>query len=281
MAARIKLLQLAITVVNLSIVVLAFTSIWPFPSGDFKVDLPSAQEVTWTYADGIVQIHAPFSIDNGGFYDVDQLTISYRVTNYTHYDITSRSIDIGSLPAGTVTSSSLDFNFDLLSLYNSGAQWMVFNDDLLIFDVEVSCFYTMKLVKFEASYQVSVPWDALIRGYGITNTTFAAPVAFGDPMTATVTYWLNTADLLRSLPAAQVSFGFYANETPLGHAQSTVQLGGNQTQLPVTMAIDYVTFLATYSNETAYSVELLINVGGLMLRQTQSITASDLPGWPP
>ena len=278
MAARIKFLQLAITVVNLSIVVLAFTSIWPFPSGDFKVDLPSAQEVTWTYADGIVQIHAPFSIDNGGFYDVDQLTISYRVTNYTHYDITSRSIDIGSLPAGTVTSSSLDFNFDLLSLYSSGAQWMVFNDDLLIFDVEVSCFYTMKLIKFEASYQVSVPWDALIRGYGITNTTFAAS---GNTMTANVTYWLNTADLLRSLPAARVTFGFYANETQLGRAESTVQLGGNQTQQHVIMTMDYTAVLATYSNETAYSVELLINVGGLMLRQTQSITASDLPGWPP
>ncbi len=272
---------MAIAVVNLSIVVLVFTSIWPFPSGDFKVDLPSSTEVTWTYADGVVQVHAPFTIDNGGFYDVNQLTLSYMVTNYTHYQITEKTINIGDISAGTVLSSALDFDFDLIGLYNSGAQWMVFNDDLLNFHVEVSCFYTMKLIKFDASYQVSVPWDALIRGYGIIDTTFAAPAAIGDPVTATVTYWLNTADLLRGLPAAQVSFGFYANETRLGQVQSTVRLGGNETQPPVIMSIDPLALLTTLSNETTYSVELLINVGGLTFRQTHSIAPSDLPGWPP
>jgi hypothetical protein len=277
MAARVRFLQLAIAIVNLFIVGLVFTSVWPFPSGDFNVDLPSASEITWTYADGIVQVHAPYTIDNGGFYDVSQLTLSYLVTNYSHYEIMENTIDIGNIPAGSVYPSSLDFDFDLMSLYSNGAQWMIFNDDLLNFHVEVSCYYTMELVKFDASYQVSVPWEALIKGYGISNTTFASS---GTTGTASVTYWLNTADLLRNLPAAQVTLGFYADETPLGQTQSTVQLGGNQTQ-PATMIVDLLAFLSTYSNDTTYSVKLLINVGGFTLRYTQSIAPSDLQGWLP
>lgn len=273
MAARIRLLQLAIAVVNLSIVVLAFTSIWPFPSGDFKVDLPSASEVTWTYADGVVQVHAPYTIDNGGFYDVSQLTLSYMVTNYTHYEITEKTINIGDIPAGTVQSSSLDFDFDLMNLYNSGAQWMVFNDDLLNFHVEVSCFYTMELVKFDASYQVSVPWDALIRGYGISNYAIVAPAAIGDPMSVSVDYWLNTADLLHSLPPAQVAVRYMGNATQLGTVQTTVQLGGNHTQT-VTMDIDAALYMTLYSS---YSLELLIQVAGFTLTESVSVPVPSIP----
>ena len=273
MAARIKFLQLAIAVVNLSIVVLVFTSIWPFPSGDFNVDLPSASEITWTYTDGVVRVHAPYTIDNGGFYDVSQLTLSYMVTNYSHYEITEKTINIGDIPAGTVKSSSLDFDFDLLALYNSGAQWMVFNDDLLNFHVEVSCLYTMKLVKFDASYQVSVPWDALIRGYGISNYTIVPPAAIGDSMSVSVVYWLNTADLLHSLPAAQVAVRYMGDSTQLGTVQTTVQLGGNQTQT-VTMVLGSATYMTPYS---AYSLELLIQVAGFTLTESISVPAPSIP----
>ena len=273
MAARTRLLQLAISVVNLSIVVLVFTSIWPFPSGDFNVHLPSASEVTWTYADGIVRVHAPYTIDNGGFYDVSQLALYYIVTNYTHYEITKRTINIGDIPAGTVLPSSLDFDFDLMTLYNSGAQWMVFNDDLLNFYVEVSCYYTMELVKFDASYQVSVPWDALIRGYGISNYTITAPAAIGDPMFASVDYWLNTADILNSVPPANVIVRYMGDSAQLGTIQTTVELGGNHTQT-VGMVIDSTSYMTPHST---YSLELLIQVAGFTLSRSVSVPAPSIP----
>jgi len=163
MATSIRAIQMAIALVNVLIFALVFTSLWPFPSGDFNVDLPSPGDVVWGYEDGVVTVSAPYSIDNGGFYDVDDLVIRYGVTNYTDAPIHSGEIDIGSLPAGHVTSDSIDFTFPLLEMYESGATWMVFNDDFLNFAVEVSCYYTMKLVHFYAEYNVSVPWDALIQ----------------------------------------------------------------------------------------------------------------------
>lgn len=163
MPVSVRAVQVAIALVNVLIFALAFTSVWPFPSGDFDVDLPSPSEIEWSYSGGVVHVSAPYSIDNGGFYDVDDLVISYSVTNYTEAPVHSGAIDIGSLPAGQVTSDTIDFSFPLLEMYESGVTWMVFNDDLLNFAVDVSCYYTMRLVHFYAEYRVSVPWEALIQ----------------------------------------------------------------------------------------------------------------------
>lgn len=234
---------MAISAVNLAIVALVFTSIWPFPSGDFKVDLPSPNEVRWSYADGVVHVIAPYSINNGGIYDVDNLTIIYRVSNLTSYVIAYDTIVIGRIPAGQVTSDDIDFTFDLLSLYNSGASYMVFNDDLLNFYVEVSCFYTVKLVKFEANYQVSVPWDALVQDWGVLDISPWPP----SGTSLTVDYWLRTSDILADVSPAAVILTLYDAGGPLQTVQQTIQLGGNYTG-SVTFSIP-TTFSPPYSME--------------------------------
>ena len=233
MAARERLLQFGIASVNLVIVALMFTSIWPFPHGDFKVDLPSPHEVAWTYTAGVVHVTAPYSIDNGGYYDVRGLTLHYSVVNVTGYPLADQSINIGDIPAGQVTESELEFSFDLLQLYDDGAMGMIFSDDLLRFAIDVSCLYTMNLVKFEASYQVSVPWEALIKDYGINWGASNLP-DFPPPFTNLppyyIEYWLDTSSLLSGLPNAQVALtivGTTTNEPATG--STTILLGGNNT----------------------------------------------------
>jgi len=218
---------MAIAAVNVAIVALAFTSIWPFPHGDFKVDLPSPNEVTWTYSDGMVHVTAPYSIDNGGYYDVHNLVIDYIVFNGSRYLLANQTIPIGDVPAGQITSSEIDFQFDLLRLFNDGALGMVFTDDMLTFVVDVSCGYTMNLVKFEATYQVSVPWDALIRSYGPDRSGSNLPIPLTNPPPYYVAYWLNTSDILAGLPPAQVTLTLIGNTTgDLVSGSTTIPLGG-------------------------------------------------------
>jgi len=248
MAARTRLLQTAIAVVNLVIVVLAFTSIWPFPSGDFKVDLPSPSEVIWSYSDGVVHVSAPYAIDNGGFYDVEDLVISYRVTNYTSSAMASDTFELGTVPAGEVTRDTIDFEIDLLGLYNSGIQWMIFNDDILNFAIDVDCLYTSRLVEFHADYRVSVPWEPLIQGYGIE-----LPQSLPIPGTQySVDYWLRTSDLLRSLPAATVTLQLLDGGGVVDTVQQNVQLGGNRSGT--------VTFEVPTAYNPPYSIVLTIDV---------------------
>jgi hypothetical protein len=248
MAARTRLLQLAVAAVSLSIVALVFTSVWPFPSGEFKVDLPSPSEIEWTFSDGVVHVIAPFSIDNGWIYDVDDLEIYYSVTNGTKHELAESTIAVGDIPAGTITSSELDFEFDLFDQYASGIEWMVFHEDMLYFFLEVSCWYTMKLIQFDATYQVSVPWDALIEGYGISGYSYSA----GPPLSVSVSYWLNTSDLLNVLPPAQVTVSYYGDDTLMGRTQTMIQLGGHHEG---TITTDLSPILAT-NNTVLLEIQL-------------------------
>jgi len=257
MAARTRLLQLAIAVVNIVIAALVFTSIWPFPSGDVKVDLPSANEVQWTFDNGIVHVTAPYTIDNHGFWDIEDLTVRYEVTNYTQEPLVNHTIEIGTIKVGGIVSRNLDFEFDLLDLYNRGATWMIFNDDMLNFLIEVSCGYTMKMVKFSATYHVSVPWDAIVQSYGILNCTYTSTGSLPtDPVSVSVQYWLTTSDLLRSLPAAQVDIVIKGNSTTLSQTQTTVQLGGNHSGA---IAMD---FLPLFDLNATYSIEFSVEFAG-------------------
>jgi hypothetical protein len=202
MAVRTKFLQIGIAIVNIAIVALVFTSVWPFPSGEFSVDLPSANDVQWSYSDGNVHVIAPYTIHNGWIYDVNDLVLDYSVTNLERTTLSQNSIRIGTIPAGKVTSSHIDFTFNLTRLYGEGVLGMVFRDDSLHFDIGVTCFYTMKLIKFEASYQAEVPWDALIRAYGVS-----APRWTGSSVA--VDYYVETSSILAPLGSVPVILSLY------------------------------------------------------------------------
>jgi hypothetical protein len=89
------------------------------------------------------------------------------------------------------------------------------------------------------------------------------------PLSAEVTYWLQTSDLLSGLPPAQITAEFFGNSTMLGQAQGTIQLGANYS--------DTVTLSVTPAYYTNYSVELAVDVAGFSL-PTQTYPVPSLPG---
>jgi hypothetical protein len=263
MALKTRFLQLSITLVYIAIVALVFTSIWPFPSGAFRIDLPSAHEVTWTYSDGIVRVTAPYSVNNGGFYDVQDLKITYSVTNYTDYPLADEEIIIGTLPAGQITSSSIVFEFDLGQLYADGITEMVFNDDAINFFIEVSCYYTMRLIKFDATYEVSVPWEALIKSYGVSQVSPWPPTG----TSVGVDYWLDTSSLLAPLSPASVTVQIYGDGDLLDQTTQTLRLGGNYTgsaSLDIPVSPVY----------TSYRFVYIVSVAGLTIQDETTLVVS-------
>ena len=218
MSTHTKALQVGVATVNILIFILVFTSLYPFPAGDFNLDLPSPSDVTWEYSSGEVTVTAPFAIDNGGFYDVDDLTLSYEVTNFSGALISEDVIDIGTVKAGAVTSSELTFVMDLQQMYDDGISWMVFNDDLLDFVVDVSCYYTAKLVHFDARYSVSIPWDALVQDVSVDDYLYDI-----DTGRVLVDYHISTSSILSGSTALDVSM--YDDGTLVSQSTETVQLG--------------------------------------------------------
>lgn len=238
MAARVRALQVAIAVVNLVIFALVVTSLWPFPSGDFNLDLPSPQDVEWRYDAGIVYVTAPFTIDNGGFYDVADLVLSYDITNATFAHIASDEFVIGTIPAGAVVSDDIEFQFDIKQLYDEGFTSMVFLDDLLYFELDVSCLYTAKLISFNAEYNISVPWDALVQDLAMDDYQIL-PGSLG------LDYHLTTSDILSGQTVIHAYL--YEGSTLLSDTTDTVTLGGYSSgtltfTLPSGAVPDHVVF---------------------------------------
>jgi hypothetical protein len=261
MATRTKALHVGVASVNFLIFILAFTSIYPFPAGDFKIDLPSPNEIIWEYDSGVVNVVAPFSIDNGGFYDVDDLELRYEVTNYSSVLIAQDTVELGTMKAGAVTDGEITFSIDLLEMYARGLTWMIFNDDLLNFVVEVSCYYTMRLVKFDAIYTVSIPWDALIRDVGVDDVAF-------DPgtMQLMVDYVVATSDILSG--DATLTASLLDGSSLVSEVSQTVRLGRVHTG---TLVFDVPI------GSTPDTVLLEINVAGFQVEVYYAMPAGVIP----
>lgn len=257
MAASIRAIQASIALVNVIIFSLVFTSIWPFPSGDFNVDLPSPNEVEWAYSGGVVTVSAPYSIDNGGLYDVVDLVIDYDVRNYTNAQVYAGVIDIGTVPAGHVTSDTMEFSFPLLEMYEEGNTWMVFNDDFLNLAVEVSCYYTMELIHFYAEYRVSVPWDALIREVAVDGARTEGTQLLVD-------YHVTTSEVLQG--GAYVAARLMNGTEVISETVDTVALGGTHSG---TLAFDLPL--------VAVPDRIVLTVQAYEFSVTETITFD--PGW--
>ena len=254
MASRTKALGAGVAVVNIVIFILAFTSIYPFPAGDFKIDLPSPNEITWEYSSGVVTVTAPYSVDNGGYYSVEDLTLGYQVSNYSGVPIADDVLELGNMKAGAVTSGEIVFELDLMDMYSRGLTWMIFNDDLLEFEVDVSCYYTMQLVKFDAVYSVSIPWDALIQSISVGEPLFD-PM---DPQTILIPYSLTTSNVLQgstTLHAELLDDGVTISEadevvelgtSDSGAVEFTVPLGSIPDTVVVEVLIPGLPAVASY-----------------------------------
>ncbi len=264
MAAKARFLQIGIAVVNLAILGLAFTSIWPFPHGDFQVHLPSASEVTWTYSNGLVVVHAPYWVDNGGFYDVDDLSVSYTVNNATR-EFAAQRFDLGGLPAGQVTPGSLDFTIDLMGMYENNTQWLIFNDDILDFHIDVSCYYTMKLIKFEADYRSSVVWNALIEDWWVGDVPLA-DLLNNTGVPVEVNYWLNTSELLSSLPPARFNMSILGDGALVAWGETMVQVGGHHEGA--------LTLQSSFRTASDFVLVYTIDVAGFHFTQSRALGVS-------
>jgi len=196
MSAAYRILRISISMVNIAIIVMIILAAWPFVTGDFGVDVPTKDDVAWSYSDGNITVSAPIGIRNGGFYDVNDVVVKMSVESETHYSIVNSTNNWGTISAGSHVTRSVVFTVDLKKLLADGSTYMIFHPDSFVVDVEISAKYLLGLIIFTADYQVVYPWDGLILGMG-----FRTPALYNDTGTygIQIPYWLDTNRLLVGL----------------------------------------------------------------------------------
>jgi len=175
MSSFYRLLRIVISIVNIAIAVLVITSVWPFVTGGFSVDLPQLDDIDWGYAGGLVTMSAPVTVYNGGFYSIDDVVIRATVTNSTGFELINVTENWGRIPAGSVFGENVDFSIDLQRLVSSGAYWIIFNSDFFEIEMTISCRYTLGLIGFSAEYNLPYSWDGLIIDMGFERGELISP----------------------------------------------------------------------------------------------------------
>jgi hypothetical protein len=251
MSTTYQTLRISISMINIAIMVMIILAAWPFVTGDFGVDVPTQNDVAWSYSDGNITISAPIGIRNGGFYDVNDVVVKMSVENETHYLIINSTNDWGTISAGSHVSRSVVFTVDLKKLLADGSTYMIFHPDSFVVDVEISAKYLLGLIIFTADYQVVYPWEGLILGMG-----FGTPSLYNHTGTygAEVPYYLNTNHLL-------AGFG----------GDFAVSLR-NGTGINVANTTQHVNFGTNYSGNLSLNTNLLAAYDLLMNNQTLTAT---------
>ena len=173
------------------------------------------------------------------------------------------------MKAGQVTPGSIDFVIDLFQMYQDNVQWLIFNDDMLDFHIDVSCYYTMKLIKFEADYHSSVVWNALIEGWGVRDISFPDPMNYtGEPVT--VYYWLNTSETLSVVSAARLNVSLLGDGELVGWGETLVPLGDHYD------GYVSVAFLPTMYSRSSFELRYSIDIGGFHFAENRILEA---PPW--
>lgn len=237
-------MRILVSIANIAVAAIVVLSIWPFVTGEFGVDLPTANEVSWTYSNGNLTLAAPIRINNGGFYDVNDVVVYASARNQTGYEIFNSTSDWGTIPAGSIVPERLSFTLDLPKLLRDRSDWMIFHPDTFDVHVTISAKYTLRLVLFTADYQVPIPWDGLIQAMGFgTPSLVNSSGIYG----VQVPYYIQTSELLHGL-SGEFSISL-RNGT--GTTISTVAQG-------VTLGINYSNVLSLGANYTA-AMDLLMN----------------------
>ena len=191
-------LKAAIIIINLIIAAISITSLYTVASGKFNVLLPEQGDISWEVQDGKLVFTTNVTIQNGGVYSIEDLTIDVKVVeNKSKYTLIEYDHLVSAIPSQTdhieYLEIPLDLDFD--EWMEAGLDKLIFEDSTLTLSLNVQAFYTMRLVRFYADYILESPWSAPIRDYDVYPSDIV-PSLDNDGIAMELPYRLHTAGWL-------------------------------------------------------------------------------------
>jgi len=154
--------RLGIISVKILVLIIIALSILPFLTGNITVDFDTDGDTDWTYDDGVVRMTSPFTVDNQGFFDINDMVVEFALRDGNGDLIMDGQSVPMSAPAGRETDLQLQIEFDLNDLPSDMMCDMVFNGTELEFMVGFSARYTLDLVQAGAEIVSDMEWDAML-----------------------------------------------------------------------------------------------------------------------
>ncbi len=245
--------RLGILVVNLAITAIIVLSFLPLMQNGLDFNMPDSG-MTPSFEDGVISVSMPIEVYNGGFYNIDDFSINYKIKDglLTLYEDESLPVDI---VAGRTTTVNIALSIDLDRMGEEALRRMIFESSDLDIIFGMEAYYTMGLVRFELSGSQEMHNDAFISNINIDRSNIQVD-QIGSSYNIIIPYQFNAAGMIQG---QQVNL-----DASLVNSTSTVASGSedltlssfNQGQIVLTMPEEVANHYRTHDDTFFFTMEL-------------------------
>lgn len=218
--------RMGIAAFKLMVAAIVVLSILPLLTGGIGLDMESEDEGEMTFEDGVIHAEMPITVRNDGFFDINDLTISFTFMNEEGDVLAVSEGDPMDIPSGRETEVPIGIELDLFDLDREVRSDLIFNGTDMMFEAEISAKYTLDMVQLSVEAGSDMSWGPFIRDLQVEEWN-AQPLEEGDDRFVTVPFSFRADDIFSGLEALVVTEyhdqdGFASNVTQVVHLSQQV-----------------------------------------------------------
>jgi hypothetical protein len=127
-----------------------------------------------TTSNGALTMSIPFSISNGGLYDISELNITTRIEAENETIISRSTTLVPSIPKTGTVDETHDITLSLDDILDKNLTYMLFNDANLSVDMFVGLTYAYA-IPLRISSNLTMPWGAPLSNLTVGEITELSP----------------------------------------------------------------------------------------------------------
>ena len=168
MNVTIKMFSIATIIIWIIIILFSVTAVLSV----MNLNVETGELQMFPSSKGII-FSLPFSINNGGYYEIADLNLTTRVTdtNGTVFDQTVTFVP--SIPQGTYINESHTITIDLDTIMSMDLAPLLLNDSSFNLEIFVELNFA-RVVPAQVSTNITIPWGAPLADFSIGDITVSS-----------------------------------------------------------------------------------------------------------
>lgn len=134
-----------------------------------------------TASNGEMTMSLPFSISNGGLYDISELNITTRIVAENETVISRSTSSVPLIPKASTVNETHDISVSLDDVLAKNLTYMLFNDINLSVDMSVGLTYAYA-IPLRISSNLTMPWGAPLSNLTVGEITEISPSQANAPL---------------------------------------------------------------------------------------------------
>ena len=177
MKQAIRALGWATTILWILVILFSGTVVY----SALQIEMNFAEEPEVTASNGEMTMSLPFSISNGGLYDISELNITTRIEAENETVISRSTTLVPLIPRDSTVSETHDIALSLDDILAKNLTYMLFDDTDLNVDMFIGLTYAYA-IPLKIASNITMPWGAPLNNLTVGEITEISPSQANAPL---------------------------------------------------------------------------------------------------